>query len=143
MVNFKFKLKVLFRIIAICILSVNSLAAGEHVIDNFITNYSRSISVMPTDVQIRLTNYLLVVNTLESIAENRQVERTLNKLIRTSDSKSVRYHAKIVKIALSNNQSEILNYRGKNHKANDSKEKIEYSLLIFLEYINQNMFNYK
>ena len=124
MENFKFKLKFSSKIIAILIISSAFLNAGESTIFTYIDNYTKSIYTLPAIVQIRLTNYLLIVNALEPLAENGRIDSSLDNLIMNSDSESVRHHAKIVKLALSNNRPEIFNYQDQTHRPKNSKEKI-------------------
>jgi len=143
MENFIFKLKDLFFSIGVFFLLIIPLLSGEPTIPTYIDNYTKSVYTFPATVQIQLTNYLLIVNTLESLAENSRIDSSLNNLILNSESESVRHHAKIVKMALANDHSEIFNFKDQTHKLKDSKENVEHSLLIFLEYINQNMFNNK
>jgi len=122
---------------------IDTLLSGESTIPTYIDNYAKSVYTFPATVQIQLTNYLLIVNALEPLAKNDRIDSSLDELILNSDSESVRHHAKIVKLAISNDHPEIFNYQNQTHRPKNSKEKIERSLLIFLEYINQNMFTNK
>ena len=141
MENFKFKLKFFRRFIVILLLLTVWLTTGESAIDTYISNYSHSILKMPAAVQIQLTNYLLLVNTLEPLAGNDDIDSSLTWLMQNSDSESVRHHAKIVRTAILNNRPAILNYKNRKQGLKNSNEIIERSVLIFLEFINRNMFN--
>ena len=143
MENFIFKLKDLFFSIGVFFLLIIPLLSGEPTSPTYIDNYTKSVYTFPATVQIQLTNYLLIVNTLESLAENSRIDSSLDNLILNSDSETVRHHAKIVKLALSNDHAEVFNYQDQTYQQKDPKEKIERFLLIFLEYINQNMFTNK
>ena len=143
MENFKFKLKFAPKIIAVFIISTGFLKGSELTISNYIDNYTKSICTLPAAVQIQLTNYLLVVNALEPLTENSKIDSSLDKLILSSDSEPVCHHAKLVKLVLSLDHTEIFSFKDQTLKPNDSEKKFNQSILIFLEYINQNMFNNK